>query len=124
MLRKEPFIIFILAKLFGAMLIHVTGRGLRCGHATAFHFEPVLNCRNVDYFNAKGSFVDAHTVEATSQDGKKVCCSDTFQQNVCVCTCTCTCTLQPLIPGPAFNVTCRKTRRTGIGIHVNNVAMT
>jgi hypothetical protein len=29
--------------------------------------------RSVDYFNAKGSLIDKHTVEATSKAGKKVC---------------------------------------------------
>lgn len=36
-------------------------------------FITFCELRNVDYFNAKGSFLDDHTVQATSQDGKKVC---------------------------------------------------
>lgn len=32
----------------------------------------VSSCRNVDYFNAHGSFVDSHTIEALSKDGNKV----------------------------------------------------
>ena len=31
-----------------------------------------LLCRNVDYFSARGTFIDAHTVEAAMKD-TKVC---------------------------------------------------
>ena len=42
----------------------------------------------MDYFNAKGAFVDPHTVEATSSDGKKVCTklyTSTLTALTCIC---------------------------------------
>lgn len=39
----------------------------------AVEYTSLCSLRNVDYFNARGSFLDDHTVQATSHDGEKVC---------------------------------------------------
>ena len=51
-----------------------------------------LECtfRGADYFNAQGTFVDPHTIEATAKDGKKVgvvCMFVCVGVRVCVCVC-------------------------------------
>ena len=40
---------------------------------TLGNFLVLLSLRNVDYFNAHGSFLDAHTIEVLSKEGNKVC---------------------------------------------------
>ena len=39
---------------------------------SSFMRRLIITPRNVDYFNAKGSFLNNHTIEAVSPDGKKV----------------------------------------------------